>query len=75
MFFIQELVQAIGGLVGFNQRLKNLHNTEILLALLPIQEAVISARMEATISTMDETFEYETDHETKQVTTAKPDVI
>ena len=39
--------------------LKNMHNSEILLAPLRNQEAVISSRMEGTISTMDEILKYE----------------
>ena len=40
-----------------------MHNSEILLAPLRNQEAVISSRMEGTISTMDEILKYEADHE------------
>ena len=41
--------------------LKNIHNSEILLAPLRNQEAVISSRMEGTVSTMDEILKYEAD--------------
>ncbi len=40
-----------------------MHNSEILLAPLRNQEAVISSRMEGTVSTMDEILKYEADHE------------
>ena len=43
--------------------LKNMHNIEILLAPLRNQEAVISSRMEGTISTMDEILKFEADSE------------
>jgi Fic family protein len=43
--------------------LKNMRNSEIFLAPLRNQEAVISSRMEGTISTMDEILKYEADHE------------
>src|SRR5690554_3234209 len=59
--FIQELVKATDALARFDQMLKNLHNTEILLAPLRNQEAVISSRIEGTISTMDEILQYEAD--------------
>lgn len=58
---IQELLSATGALARFDQMLKNLHNSEILLAPLRNQEAVISSRIEGTISTMDEIMEYEAD--------------
>ncbi len=38
----------------YDQMLKNMHNSEILLSPLRKQEAVISSRMEGTVSTMDE---------------------
>lgn len=73
--FIQELVKATDALARFDQMLKNLHNTEILLAPLRNQEAVISSRIEGTISTMDEILQYEADHEGENIATAKTDVI
>ena len=73
--FIQELVQATDALARFDQMLKNLHNTEILLAPLRNQEAVISSRIEGTISTMDEILQYEADHEGEDKTTVKADII
>lgn len=73
--FIQELVKATDALARFDQMLKNLHNTEILLAPLRNQEAVISSRIEGTISTMDEILQYEADHEGEDSLTVKADVI
>src|SRR5690554_8072113 len=73
--FIQELIKATDALARFDQMLKNLHNTEILLAPLRNQEAVISSRIEGTISTMDEILQYEADHEGEDTATAKADVI
>ncbi len=40
-----------------------MHNSEILLAPLRNQEAVISSRMEGTVSTMDEILRYDADHD------------
>lgn len=54
---IHELLAAEGALARYDQMLKNLHNSEILLAPLRNQEAVLSSRMEGTISTMDEILE------------------
>lgn len=73
--FIQELVRATDALARFDQMLKNLHNTEILLAPLRNQEAVISSRIEGTISTMDEILQYEADNEGVENTNVKSDVI
>lgn len=61
------LLSATDALARYDQMLKNLHNSEILLAPLRNQEAVISSRMEGTISTLDEILQYEADfaeHET-----------
>lgn len=58
---IKEIINATDALARFDQMLKNLHNNEILLAPLRNQEAVISSRIEGTISTMDEILQYEAD--------------
>ena len=59
--FIKEIINATDALARFDQMLKNMHNSEILLAPLRNQEAVISSRIEGTISTMDEILQYEAD--------------
>ncbi|SKB80185.1 Fic family protein [Salegentibacter holothuriorum] len=59
--FITEIIKATAALARYDQTLKNLHNNEILLAPLRNQEAVISSRIEGTISTMDEILQYEAD--------------
>lgn len=59
--FINELLQATSALAKYDQMLKGMHNSEILLAPLRNQEAVISSRMEGTISTMDEILKYSAD--------------
>lgn len=74
-FFIQELIAATEALARFDQMLKNLHNNEILLAPLRNQEAVISSRIEGTISTMDEILQYEADHEGTDNPGVRSDVI
>lgn len=56
---VNELVKATAAIARFDQMLKNLHNNEILLAPLRNQEAVISSRIEGTISTMDEILQFE----------------
>lgn len=59
--FIKEIINATDALARFDQMLKTMHNNEILLAPLRNQEAVISSRIEGTISTMDEILQYEAD--------------
>ncbi len=64
---MSSLLSATDALARYDQMLKNLHNSEILLAPLRNQEAIISSRMEGTISTLDEILQYEADfaeHET-----------
>lgn len=60
---VNSLLKATDALARYDQMLKNLHNSEILLAPLRNQEAVISSRMEGTISTMDEILMFEADSE------------
>jgi Fic family protein len=60
---VHSLIKATDALARYDQMLKNMHNSEILLAPLRNQEAVISSRMEGTISTMDEILRYEADSE------------
>lgn len=60
---VNSLLKATDALARYDQMLKNMHNSEILLAPLRNQEAVISSRMEGTISTMDEILKFEADNE------------
>jgi Fic family protein len=62
---ITPLLKATDALARYDQMLKNMHDNEILLAPLRNQEAVISSRMEGTVSTMDEILKYEADHDDK----------
>ncbi|MFM2375398.1 MAG: cell division protein Fic [Bacteroidota bacterium] len=55
------LLKATDALARYDQMLKSLHNTELFLAPLRNREAVISSRMEGTISTLDEILQYEAD--------------
>lgn len=59
---LSQLVKATDAIARYDQMLKNMHNSEILLAPLRNQEAVISSRMEGTVSTMDEILRYEADY-------------
>lgn len=61
--FMAPLLKATAAVARYDEMLKTLHNSEILLAPLRNQEAVISSRMEGTISTMDEILKYEADHD------------
>jgi Fic family protein len=58
---INNIIKATAAIARYDQMLKNLHNNEILLAPLRSQEAVISSRIEGTISTIDEILQYEAD--------------
>ena len=60
---IQPLTRAVDAIARFDQMLTTLKNSDVLLAPLRNQEAVISSRMEGTISTMDELLRYEADYE------------
>lgn len=60
--FVEPLIKATDAVARYDQMLKNMHNSEIFLAPLRYQEAVISSRMEGTVSTMDEILKYEADH-------------
>lgn len=60
---VHSLIKATDALARYDQMLKNMHNSEILLTPLRNQEAVISSRMEGTISTMDEILKFEADSE------------
>lgn len=60
---IEPLLKATDALARYDQMLKGMHNSEILLAPLRNQEAVISSRMEGTISTMDEILQYQAEYD------------
>ncbi|MGH8273468.1 MAG: Fic family protein [Gammaproteobacteria bacterium] len=53
------LLAATDALARYDQMLAGLHNSEMFLAPLRSQEAVVSSRMEGTISTLDEIFQLE----------------
>ncbi|MFM9976372.1 MAG: Fic family protein [Beijerinckiaceae bacterium] len=60
---IKALSGAAAALARYDQMLKSMHNGAILLAPLRSQEAVVSSRMEGTISTLDEVLRYEAENE------------
>ena len=68
---IHPLAKATDATARFDQMLKKMHNSEILLAPLRKQEAVISSRMEGTVSTMDEILMYEAEYEEGEESTEK----
>ena len=51
---LPSLLNATAALARYDQMLRGLHNSELFLAPLRGQEAVVSSRMEGTISTLDE---------------------
>ena len=72
------LVKATDALARYDQMIKKmLHNSEIVLAPLRSQEAVISSRMEGTVSTMDEILQYEAEHDddTENTTNVRSEVV
>ena len=75
--FVTELIAATDALARYDQMLKKMHNSEILLAPLRNQEAVISSRMEGTISTMDEILKFEADNEddSKEIQNVRSDIF
>lgn len=52
---------ARAALARYDQTLRSLHNSDFLVTPLRGQEAVVSSRMEGTISTIDEVLRYEAD--------------
>jgi len=60
---IKPLSAAAAALARYDQMLKGLHSSDILLAPLRSQEAVISSRMEGTVSTLDEVLRLEAEEE------------
>ena len=60
--FISAIIKATDAIARYDQMLKNMHNSELLLAPLRNREAVISSRMEGTVSTMDEILKFEADY-------------
>lgn len=57
------MADACAALARYDQTLRGLHNSEFLVTPLRGQEAVVSSRMEGTISTIDEVLRYEADSE------------
>lgn len=58
--------EAVSAISRYDQMLASMHNSEILLAPLRNQEAVVSSRMEGTISTLDEVLRIEAEDEASQ---------
>lgn len=61
------LLDATAALARYDQMLAGLHNSEIFLAPLRGQEAVVSSRMEGTISTLDEILQLEAEYENDDI--------
>ena len=58
---LEPLLEATDALARYDQMLKGMHNSEILLAPLRGQEALASSRMEGTFSTLEEVLELESE--------------
>jgi Fic family protein len=61
---IKQATAAAAALARYDQMMKGMHNGALLLGPLRNQEAVISSRMEGTVSTLDEVLRYEAENET-----------
>lgn len=61
--FFEQSLRATEALARYDQMLKTLHNNDILLGPLRSRDAVVSSRMEGTISTVDEVLHYEADQD------------
>lgn len=68
---VRPLAEATEALARYDQMLQSLHNSEILLTSLRGQEAVVSSRMEGTISTLDEVLQIEADANEDDVASGK----
>ncbi len=64
---IAPLGKAREALARYDQMLKTLRNGELLLAPMRRQEAVVSSRIEGTVTTLDALLQYEADGETEPV--------
>lgn len=60
---IKPMSEAAAALARYDQMLKGMHSSDILLAPLRSREAVISSRMEGTVSTLDEVLRLEAEQE------------
>lgn len=59
----EPLAAASAALARYDQMLQRMHNSELLLVPLLRQEAVVSSRMEGTVSTLNEVLRYDVDQE------------
>ncbi len=57
------LTKAASALARYEQMLREMHNRDLLLAPLRKQEALVSSRIEGTITTYDELLQYEADQD------------
>lgn len=65
---LDPVAETSAAIARYDQMLAAMHNSEILLAPLRNQEAVVSSRMEGTISTLDEVLRIEAEGDTDQDT-------
>jgi len=62
----EPLTSALQQLTRYDEQLKHLHNSELLLAPLRQRDAVVSSRMEGTISTLEEVLRLEASENAKR---------
>ncbi|TPW34386.1 Fic family protein [Oecophyllibacter saccharovorans] len=61
--FMVPLLTATDAVARYDQALKTLHDTEVLLAPMRQQEAIVSSRIEGTIATLEELARHEAEQE------------
>ena len=73
---VDHLLKATAALARYDQELRSLHNPEFFLAPLRSQEAVLSSRMEGTLSTVEEILEYDAlEEDGNEPSEARSDVL
>lgn len=60
---LPDMLAATDALARYDQALQGMHSSEVFLAPLRNQEAVVSSRMEGTISTMDEILQLDAEYD------------
>lgn len=68
------LVKATSALARYDQMLKGMHNSELFLTPMRSQEAVVSSRIEGTISTLDAVLRLEAEQEDEGDEPLEPDM-
>ena len=71
----ESLIAALQQITRYDEKLKNIPNSELLLAPLRQRDAVVSSRMEGTISTLEEVLRIEANKQANSSEHARDDAI